>query len=47
MTNQTIVFGQKPGETEAQAQARIKAELAQLETTLEKKAALLKKWGMG
>ncbi len=45
--NQTIVFGKKPGETDADAEARIKAGLAQIDAANEKKAALLKKWGMG
>lgn len=46
MTNHTIVFGKKPGETDSAAAERVKAELAQLQATLAKKAELLKKWGM-
>lgn len=42
-----IVFGKLPNETEAEAAARIKAALAEHEAAIAKKAALLKKLGMG
>ncbi len=46
MTNQTIFIGKKEGETEAEAQARIDAAMAEMQKALEQKAALLKKAGM-
>lgn len=44
--NQTIVFAKLPGETQEDADARIKAAQAEFQAALAKKADLLKKAGM-